>query len=262
MFKEHFTENIFEVSHKKVKNPTKENYANHMHTYCEIVLFVSGDVNYNIDGNFYKPQKYDLMFIPKDTYHYLSPYCETVYENYVLSFKADMVSKEQYEKIFTFPYIVNISDDIFALNFFSRLDHYNKILSLEDFKAVSYNLTKELLVYCSYLDKTTYEHEISNNPIVDSIIQYITENLKKPINSQIIAQNLNLSKSYVQNVFSEKMDIGLKQYILRKKLFAARNEINEGKKALTVCNEYGFDDYSCFYRAYKKVFGVSPKTKN
>ena len=74
------------------------------------------------------------MFIPKDTYHYLSPYCKTVYENYVLSFKADMVSKEQYEKIFTFPYIVNISDDIFALNFFSRLDHYNKILSLEEFK--------------------------------------------------------------------------------------------------------------------------------
>ncbi len=261
MFEYHFSENVFEVSHKNVTNPIKENYANHMHTYCEIVLFVTGDVNYNIDGNFYKPQKNDLMFIPKDTYHYLSPYCETVYENYVLSFKADIISKNLYDKIFTFPYVVNIADKPFAIDFFKRLDFYNETLSDDDFYEISLNLTKELLIYCSYLDKTSYASEITNNPIVNSIIQYISQNLKKPINAQIIAQNLNLSKSYVQNVFSEKMDIGLKQYILRKKLFAARNEIHEGKKVLNVCREYGFDDYSCFYRTYKKIFGFSPKTK-
>lgn len=261
MFEDHFSENVFEVSHKKVTNAIKENYANHMHTYCEIVLFVTGEVNYNINGNFYNPQKYDMMFIPKDTYHYLFPYCDTVYENYVLSFSADMVSKEQYDKIFTFPYIVNISDDPFALDFFSRLDHYKGMLSPEDFEAISKHLAKELLIYCAYLDKTTYQSEITNNPIVNSIIEYISENLKESLNAQTIADHLHLSKSYVQNVFSEKMNIGLKQYILKKKLFAARNDVYEGKKILTVCNEYGFDDYSSFYRAYKKIFGVPPKTK-
>lgn len=262
MFKDHFTEKIFEVSHKKVKNPIKENYANHMHTYCEIVLFVTGDVNYNIDGNFYKPQKHDLMFIPKDTYHYLSPFCDTVYENYVLSFRADIISKDLYDKVFTFPYIVNIDDDPFALDFFKRLDHYKNMLTDDDFYKMSLHLTKELLIYCSYLDKTTYKAEITNNPIVNNIIQYITENIKNDIDAQLIADHLHLSKSYVQNIFSEKMDIGLKQYVLRKKLFAARNEIHGGRKALDVCREYGFVDYSGFYRSYKKVFGVSPKTKN
>lgn len=261
MFEDHFSDVVFEVSHKLVENPIKENYANHMHTYCEIVLFVTGDVNYNIDGNLYTPKKYDLMFIPKDTYHYLLPYCDTLYENYVLSFRHDIISEEQYNKVFTYPYIVNISDMPFLLDFFSRFDNYKTFLSAKDFEEVSRNMIKELLIYCSYVDKTVYSTEISNNHIVDTVISYITKNIKAPISVHTIAKEMGLSTSHIQNTFSQNMNIGLKQYILRRKIFAARNDIHRGLHPFDVCLDYGFDDYSSFYRNYKKILGYSPKIK-
>ncbi len=261
MFEDHFLNNVFEVSHKQVINPIKENYANHMHTYCEIVLFVTGQVNYNIDGNMFSPKKYDLMFIPKDTYHYLLPYCDTVYENYVLSFRHDIICEEQYKKIFSYPYIVNIASMPNILDFFSRLDNYKSFLSKRDFESISNLLVKELLISCSYIDKKEYSTEVSNNPLVESVISYITNNIKKPLNVHIIAEGIGFSTSYIQNTFSENMNIGLKQYILKRKIFAARNDIHQGKNPVEVSEDYGFDDYSNFYRAYKKIFGYSPKAK-
>lgn len=262
MFEDHFSDAVFEVSHKLVNNPVKENYANHMHTYCEIVLFVTGDVNYNIDGNMYAPKKYDLMFIPKDTYHFLLPYCDTTYENYVLSFRSDIISQEQYNKVFSYPYIVNVSEMPFILDFFSRLDNYKTFLSNKDFEDIAKCMIKELLIYCSYIDKTAYSSEISNNPIVKNVISYITKNIKAPLNIRIIADSLGLSTSYIQNTFSKNMNIGLKQYILKRKIFAARNDIRQGEHPVSVSLDYGFNDYSCFYRNYKKILGSSPKTKN
>ena len=134
MFKFYFNEQIHEVSHKQVINPKKEDYANHMHTYCEMILFLSGDVDYNIDGNIYKPKEDDLMFIPKDTYHCLMPKVDTVYENYVLSFSADVFTSEEYKKIFSYPLVVNIKDDPLISDFFQKLDLYNELFSTDDFK--------------------------------------------------------------------------------------------------------------------------------
>lgn len=260
MFKFYFNEQIHEVSHKQVINPKKEDYANHMHTYCEMILFLSGDVDYNIDGNIYKPKKDDLMFIPKDTYHCLMPKVDTVYENYVLSFSADVFTSEEYEKIFSYPLVVNIKDDLLISDFFQKLDLYNELFSTDDFKKSAFHLIYELLTYCCYLNKEN-SSDASNNPIVDEIISYISQNLKEPLNAEMIAEALNLSKSHVQNIFSEKMNVGLKQYILKRKIFAARNDIKSGKKPVEVSEDYGFDNYSNFYRAYKKIFGYSPKTK-
>lgn len=258
MFEYNFNTEIFEVSHKRVVNPKSDFYVTHMHTYCEMILFISGDVRYNIDGNIYTPRKNELMFIPKDTYHFLMPNEDTVYENYVLSFSSTVYTAEEYNKIFSSPLVVRADDTV--LDFFLRLDTYAKLYSPSDFKKSATHLIHELLTYCLYFNKEG-SADVSNHPIVNEIIEYIEKNIKEPLNADTVSRALNLSKSHVQNLFSEKMNIGLKQYIQRKKIFAAKNEIEKGKKPVDVSDEYGFQDYSVFYRAYKKVFSVSPNAK-
>ncbi len=259
MFEYNFNTEIFEVSHKRVVDPKSNSYATHMHTYCEMILFISGDVRYNIDGNIYTPREKDLLFVPKDTYHFLMPNENTVYENYVLSFLPTVYTPEEYIKIFSAPLAVRADKTVYDL--FTRLDTYEELYTPLDFKKSATHLIHELLTYCLYLNKEG-SLEASNDPIVNEIIQYIEKNIKAPLNADIISHALNLSKSHVQNLFSAKMNIGLKQYIQKKKIFASRNEIEKGRKPVDVSNEYGFLDYSVFYRTYKKVFSTSPKAKN
>ena len=64
---------IFEVSHKYVESPSQAQYAQHTHTCCELLLFVQGDANFNIDGILHRPKPYDLLVIPQATYHYFIP---------------------------------------------------------------------------------------------------------------------------------------------------------------------------------------------
>ena len=54
-------------------------------------------------------------------------------------------------------------------------------------------------------------------------------------------------------------NITLHQYALKKRLSLCKAAIASGSNISTVFLECGFRDYSNFYRAFKKEFGISPK---
>ena len=55
------------------------------------------------------------------------------------------------------------------------------------------------------------------------------------------------------------MGIPLHQYILKKRLQASKNAILSDQPISRVFQQYGFRDYTSFFRAFKKEYGVSPK---
>lgn len=250
---------IYEISHKRVENPDANQYAKHIHSCCEVLLFVSGDAHYNIDGVLHTPRPYDLILIPKAMYHYFIPRSPVAYENYVLDFHPSIMSPHHYKKLFSHPLILNVRDDPEFRRFFERLDFYHDTYSAEDFAVCAKALLRELLVFCSYRLKNAVRVEPERNPLVDTVVRIINENLEKPLDAAFLAHELMLSKSYVQNVFSQTMHIGLKQYITQKKMFAAQNDILAGISSADVAAKYGFSDYSVFFRLYKKTLGYSPR---
>ena len=250
---------IFEVSHKYVEDPSARSYARHVHNYCELLLFVKGDANYNIDGLLYHPKPYDLLLIPRATYHYFIPVSSMPYENYVLDLDSRLIGAEHREKLFSKPAILNVSEDKEFCRFFKRLDLYHETYTPEDFATCAKALIKELLVYCSYRMEDAMVTDQERPPLVDTIIRLISDNLERPLDAEFLARELMLSKSYLQNTFSKSMHIGLKQYIMQKKIFAAHNDLLEGMSSGDVCAKYCFSDYSVFFRLYKKTMGYSPK---
>ena len=250
---------VYEVSHKLIPNPESNSYTNHIHNFCELLLFISGDVEFNIDGQMYSPKPYDLFLIPPTTYHYIIPNKDTPYENYVIDFSGELIPEKHYQRIFTPNYRMNIRKDQDFVRYFSMLDHYHAIYDKEDFDECALMLIRELLVYCSYQTRALDNDEASDNPLVRSIVDYVSENLTEALDAETIAKHLYLSKSYIQNIFSGNMHIGLKQYILQKKIYAAHAEIERGASPGEVCKKYQFNDYTGFYRLYKKFFGMSPK---
>lgn len=259
MFQRTIGESILEVSHKMIERPNKSVYFNHIHNHCELLLFVRGRADYNIDGQIFTPSPFDLIFVPSATYHYLIPTESVPYENYVIGISPDFISREHYEKLFNAPLMISVKEDSELISYFKRLDFYNEGYLDKDFESAALSLINELVTYCSYRkDDLNFRHSGSLAHI-DEIIKYISDNIEGDIDAQKIAHHLMFSKSYVQNLFSQNMHIGLKKYIMQKKIYAAHNDMAGGLNPYSACEKYGFGDYSVFYRLYKKTFGVSPK---
>lgn len=261
MFQTTIGSNILEASHKRIEKPMQSVYFNHIHNHCEILLFVSGRANYNIDGQVFSPSPYDLLFIPAATYHYLIPTASVPYENYVIGIDPRFIGEKHYQTLFTSPLMISIKDDPELMGYFTRLDHYYQRYSAQDFVVCAQHLIQELVVYCAYRKPELDSIRSGTLPYIDSIIQYIANNLEKPLNADSIAEHFLLSKSYIQNMFSQQMHIGLKKYIMQKKIYAAHADLSRGMHPTEVCEKYTFSDYSVFYRLYRKTFELPPGSK-
>ena len=261
MFKSTIADSIIEVSHKRIESPDKSVYYNHIHKHCEMLLFVSGKADYNIDGVIFRPKPYDMLFIPSATYHYLIPTEDKPYENYVIGIMPEFIKKEHYEKLFSSPLMIGIGDEGALIEFFRRLDFYKANYEEVDFATAARALIEELVVFLYYKKDTMRSVKTTANAHINAVVSFVRENIEKPLDARIIASELHLSESYVQNLFSREMHIGLKRYVMQKKIYAAHADLLRGDSPIEVAARYSFGDYSSFYRLYKKTFADMPKHK-
>jgi AraC-like DNA-binding protein len=253
---------IVNCGHSLQSHPlaTRDQYSRHFHDNYELLLLIKGDVHYSVDGNRYVLRPYDVLLIPPTKYHFLIPMSDEDYESYVINLKIAADQNERLQKLFSPPYILNISNDKTVRRMFEMLDYYFNEFSLEDFKEASWHLVNELLICLSYKTKDELDNkqEIETDSLITKITAYINENIEKELNARVIAREVNFSESYVQNHFSKMMGIGLKQYINQKKIYAANMDIKNGLSPNAAAQKYSFVDYSSFFRHYKKTFGSSP----
>ena len=191
MFQENLGNGIIEVSHKRIESPDKSVYFNHIHKHCEILLFISGKANYNIDGQIFRPKPYELLFIPSATYHYLIPTEEKPYENYVIGIMPEFIKEEHYTKLFSAPYMIGVGDDEEVIRFFERLDFYKSNYSREDFELSARALIKELITFLFYKKDSLGVVTTTANAHINAVVSYIAANIEKPLNASVIAAALH-----------------------------------------------------------------------
>ena len=101
---------------------------------------------------------------------------------------------------------------------------------------------------------TAWEDDSSGSELID----YINENLSRDLSLDALAERFFISKSQLNRRFKKLTGATVGEYIAAKRLLYARERIFDGVPAAQASSESGFNDYSAFYRAYKKKFGVTP----
>ena len=251
------TENISLISHSAII-PEIGTHKKHMHYTNELLLFIRGDASYMIDGNQFFLRPYDLLIIPKGIYHCVSVNSRDVYENYVINFYDSILPDDILNKVFSPPCVFNIKNDNTFLNLFESLDRVENTYTEQEQRISFECILKEMLIYSCYYERISTPLIKTNNPYIEKALNYISQNICENINADSIAFELKISASHLQNVFSEYMHIGLKQYIAQKKIIKAKEIIESGISANETALFLGFNDYSTFYRLFKKTVGISP----
>lgn len=255
-----------------LKDDSSKEYEYHYHDFHKLIWFISGEVEYHIEGKSYKLEPYDILLVNRGEIHkpFVTP--GTVYERYVFYISTEfldehsegkdpldlcfqMVFKEQGNVIRLSP-----SESRFLFETVKLLDYSEKE---EEYAGEMYSriLFLKLLIELNRccISKPEVFHKMARyDKKVVEIIHYINENLASDLTIESLSNKFFLSKYHMMRKFKEETGYSMHQYVLEKRILAARNLILAGESATAASVECGFKDYSTFSRAYKKLLGQLP----
>ncbi len=245
--------------------------GSHSHGYFELYFFEAGAVTMEIDGRGYPLKTGDVIVIPPGVSHRAmltdpeKPYRRFVFWQsrpflealearspdcgYLLR-RAEGRGKYVYR-------LDPVAFNAVRTRLFTLLDeiHADRFAKRS---AIDLIITDLLL----FLARTVYEQEHRNRQEqlsrYEAITQYVDQHLDEPLSLEALAKEFYLSKYYLVHLFRENAGLSVHQYILKKRLAACCDAMLGGAAVGEVCRQWGFGDYSAFYRAFRKEYGMSP----
>lgn len=257
-----------------LKDQKKNEFEFHYHDFNKIIIFISGDVTYIIEGKSYKLRPWDILLVGRNDLHMpiISP--ATTYERMILWLNPLFLeehNKDNCNLLSCFELAAKRKLNLIRLSLKER----NLIKqSLEDLEAaindkafgshiLKNSLFLQLIVKLNRLFLGMKPNEkiddIKYDTRIEDILNFINSNLGKELSIDIISEKFYLNKYYLMHLFKKETGYTLYGYIQKKRIIKASDLIKNGLQAGEVCDICGFGDYSTFVRAFKREFKLSPK---
>lgn len=93
---------------------------------------------------------------------------------------------------------------------------------------------------------------------MSQVLKYIDEHLEETLTIEMLAKVAGYSEYHFMRVFKECMNTTIMEYVCKRRLIKASEEILLGEKIIDVAMKYGWQSHSGFTKAFKKEFGFYP----
>lgn len=243
----------------------------HSHGFYEITLFKSGRLQYLVDDKRYQIEKGDILIVPPGFTHcpiglhtLTDPYeriITCVSTGFISHFISHWHAENNHKTIFSRPTLFKTKGTPHE-----ALCHYlekNAMESSLDNPYADAFLAGNTLCF---LSKLMEAHDTDFAParrlrkeLIDSILSYTEQNYNEKITIQDITDEFHIGKTVLIRLFKENLNCTFHHHLTLVRLNAAKNMFTNDLSMETIAESVGFNDYSSFYRAFKKEFGISPK---
>ncbi len=262
----------FEIFH--YRDAKFEGVAVHQHDFYEVYFFISGNVEYSVEGKSYLLKQGDLLLInPLELHQPRIAPDQNAYERIVLWINKNYLSRlctnnTSLSQCFdnTNPQHTNllrlsksqqkyISSKLDELIEESSSGDYGSDLAAE---AILTRFLVELNRLTLNADKKV-ETDKTDSPIIPDVLSYINQHYCEKISLASIADEFFISKYYLSHAFNSVVGTSVNRYITLKRLINAKQMLSNGIKPTTAALHCGFNDYAGFYRAFTAEYGITPK---
>ncbi|WP_322923846.1 AraC family transcriptional regulator [Paenibacillus campi] len=252
----------------------KSRFKRHTHQHYELYFLISGTVHYHVEERSFALRSGDVMLIRPGQQHYAELIrSDDPYERYVLWLHPsylEQISTASTDLQLAFQNInfcdshLSLSSDRIVL-LSNLLHHIWEQSQSQEYGAdmLARIYMHELLIMVARAklnNQWSYRPKhLNNEKLLVETLDYIHEHIYEPITVQQMAQQLFVSRSFLSKMFTENMNISIHKYIVQKKLHLAKQDLLSGQSIHVICERFSFGDYSTFYRAFQREFGMSPR---
>ena len=265
MLNEYSFENIY-IRHAIDENPDGRDFTMHIHDRCEIYFFISGNVEYLVEGSKYPLNENSLMIMRPAEAHSPKITGSSTYERYAVNFPLDIVKDIDTENRLLTPFTNRIlgKDNMYSaaeldMKLVNKL--FSEMCSDSDDYGMRLTINTHLITLLDMINRAWSEKKRSGHKrqsTAERIIMYVNGHLTEDISVPKLAEHFYLSTSQFNRVFKQATGAAPWDYITKKRLTAAKELLKNGVSAQEAAENCGFRDYSVFYRAYTKHFGCTP----
>lgn len=258
-----------------IKDKLSDEFQYHFHEFNKIIIFIKGNVVYNIEGKSYKLKPWDVLLVNSHQVHKPIIEPEDTYERIILWINSNFLESHSSDSSNLLSCFQKTEEDKCNL---VRIPHeafknFEKLIldlkeSYYDYHSFGSNILSkslflQLIIFINRLtisEKTSdYINDIEYDETIQRILSYINEHLTEDLSIENLSNIFFISKYYLMHKFKKETGYTLHNYILQKRLIKAGDLLVANHSPSFVCSECGFSDYSNFVKAFKKLYGISPK---
>ena len=244
----------------------------HTHDYYEFYLFLEGDLDLEISGHARPLHPGDMVLVPPGvSHHALMHSSDRPYRRFVLWVSQEYAArllKESPDYVFLMQRAATSSRCYYHFHEAEFSSIQSRLIRLlEEFHSNRYGRNAAIYLALNdlllYMNRIIYEREhpvvSGSGDLMQEITLFIDEHLTEDLSLDVLADHVCLSKYYIAHYFKDNLGISIHQYITKKRLQSCSETIAAGSDITRTFDEYGFRDYSSFYRMFRKEYGMSPR---
>ena len=255
-----YRDESFYMHHTLTIDPDTDDFTfkSHSHNMVEIYYFLRGNARFVVEGNIFSLERGNILVMASGQTHHLLLEPSTVYERMALLIDTcavppefDCISEQIYEGSNLFE--LTKSEQTWFEESFSLISKVSEDLQ----KNLLFSFASMIFSLLSTKITRNIDSHIEDNAIKKAI-NYINKNLSNDLSLNIIATELYCDKASLNRKFRKIMGCTVWEYVVRRRIYSSRQRLFFSGSVTDAFENSGFNDYSSFFRAYKRIIGVSP----
>ncbi len=260
----------------KVENPLEARKP-HTHDYFQIYYITKGRLVHFLENESSNLSRGDMFIIPPGVMHHIMPDKNAVF--YSFSFMPGFIEQDSRQNKLATGFLrslqakepdkrirpkLNVAESelLYIENIMEHiLSEFNQKPLGYDETIYAYTVLLLNHIARNYFEKSKEDfskHFVDSRQFVLYCVEYIKNNFSEDISLEEISKRSNMSKTSFCTLFRKITGHSFNSYLNLCRIKKATELIKKGYKITAIYGLCGYNDFSTFYRNFKRIMGVSP----